>query len=181
MKYCILTIFCLAFIQIQAQIGDMFPEISAETVNDEVVTIPSQTEGKYTLIGMAYSKKSEEDLNSWFEPIYMKFVYKPENPGIFDTFRHDINVYFIPMFTGVKAAAQGTAKKKALTSVDPRLHPHILFYKGELQKYKDALDFEKKDIPYFFVLDKGGKIIYATSGSFTESKLDDIEEKIDEL
>jgi 5-dehydro-2-deoxygluconokinase len=41
------------------------------------------------------------------------------------------------------------------------------------------LDFEKKDIPYFFVLDKDGKIIFATSGSYSESKLDQIEEVIE--
>jgi hypothetical protein len=53
--------------------------------------------------------------------------------------------------------------------------PYILFYKGELKPYKDALDFEKKDTPYFFVLDKDGKIIYATSGKFTTPKMDEVE------
>jgi hypothetical protein len=51
----------------------------------------------------------------------------------------------------------------------------VLFYKGELKPYKEALDFEKKDIPYFFVLDKTGKIVYATSGKYTTAKMDQIE------
>ena len=93
---------------------------------------------------------------------------------------YDVNVYFVPMFTGVNAAATGTAKKKAIKNVDPQLLPYILFYKGELKKYKEALDFEKKDIPYFFVLDKTGKIVYATSGKFTEDKLDAIEDAIED-
>ena len=95
-------------------------------------------------------------------------------------FGYDVNVYFIPMFTGVNAAATGTAKKKAIKNVDPQLLPYILFYKGELKTYKEALDFEKKDIPYFFVLDASGKIVYATSGKFSEAKLDEIEESIEE-
>jgi hypothetical protein len=56
--------------------------------------------------------------------------------------------------------------------------PYILFYKGELKPYKEALDFEKRDIPYFFVLDPEGKIVFATSGAFTEDKLDEVEESI---
>jgi flagellar basal body rod protein FlgG len=80
----------------------------------------------------------------------------------------------------VNAAATGTAKKKALKNIDPQLLPYILFYKGELKPYKEALDFEKRDIPYFFVLDANGKIVYATSGAFTEDKLDEVEEAIED-
>jgi predicted transcriptional regulator len=83
------------------------------------------------------------------------------------------------MFTGVNAAATGTAKRKAMKNVDPQLLPYILFYKGELKTYKEALDFEKKDIPYFFVLDKDGKIVYATSGKYTSAKLDEVEEVLE--
>ncbi len=94
-------------------------------------------------------------------------------------FGYDVNVYFIPMFTGVNAAATGTAKRKALKNIDPQLLPYVLFYKGELKTYKEALDFEKKDIPYFFVLDADGKIVHATSGKFTSAKMDEIEEVIE--
>jgi hypothetical protein len=83
------------------------------------------------------------------------------------------------MFTGVNAAATGTAKRKAIKNVDPQLLPYILFYKGDLKPYKEALDFEKKDIPYFFVLDKDGKIIYATSGKYTTGKLDEVEKVLE--
>jgi predicted transcriptional regulator len=48
-----------------------------------------------------------------------------------------------------------------------------------LKTYKEALDFEKKDIPYFFVLDKDGKIVYATSGKYTSAKLDEVEEVLE--
>ena len=92
---------------------------------------------------------------------------------------YDVNVYFVPMFTGVNAAATGTAKKKALKSMDPLLLPYILFYKGELKTYKEALDFERRDIPYFFVLDPTGKIVFATSGAYSDAKMDKVEESIE--
>jgi len=165
-------------INLQAQvIGKMFPDMEAETVEDKKVNLPVQTKGKYTLLGLAYSKKSEDELNSWFEPVFGKFIQKTK--GLMSSFGYDVNVYFIPMFTGVNAAATGTAKKKAIKNIDPQLLPYILFYKGELKTYKEALDFEKRDIPYFFVLDKDGKIIFATSGAYTEDKMDQVEEVIE--
>lgn len=158
-------------------IGKMFPAMEAETVEDKKVNLPVDVAGKYTLIGMAYSKKSEDELNSWFQPVFQKFIQKTK--GVLAGFTYDVNVYFVPMFTGVNAAATGTAKKKASKNIDPQLLPYILFYRGELKTYKEALDFEKRDIPYFFVLDPQGKIVHATSGKYTEEKMDAVEEKLE--
>ena len=157
--------------------GKVFPSMTAETVDDKKVLLPESVKGKYTLIGLAYSKKSEGELNSWFQPVFSKFIQKTN--GLFAGFAYDVNVYFVPMFTGVNAAATGTAKRKAAKNIDPQLLPYVLFYKGELKTYKDALDFEKKDIPYFFVLDPAGKIVFATSGKYTEAKMEEIEANIE--
>lgn len=178
MKILLILFFSTTFFVTQAQVvGKMFPVLEAQTVEDKVVVLPEATKGKYTLLGMAYSKKSEDELNSWFQPIFEKFIQK--NKGLFEGFAYDVNVYFVPMFSGINAAATGTAKRKAIKNVDPQLLPYILFYKGEIKTYKEALDFEKKDIPYFFVLDPDGKIVYATSGKYTVKKLDEVEEVIE--
>jgi hypothetical protein len=163
----------LSFVATAQVAGKMFPDMEAETVEDKKVKLPQETKGKFTLLGLAYSKKSEEELNSWFQPVFDKFIQK--TGGVLAGFSYDVNVYFVPMFTGVNAAATGTAKRKALKNIDPQLLPYVLFYKGELKPYKDALDFEKKDIPYFFVLDPEGKIVYATSGKYTDAKMDKVE------
>src|ERR1041384_6006125 len=180
MKKLVFTVVALAFaINLSPQvIGKMFHDMEAETVEDKKVSLPRDVKGKYTLLGLAYSKKSEDELNSWFNPVFSKFIQKA-NGGLMAGMGYDVNVYFVPMFTGVNAAATGTAKKKAIKNVDPQLLPYILFYKGELKTYKEALDFEKKDIPYFFVLDPEGKIVYATSGKYSEEKMDAVEEHIE--
>jgi len=158
-------------------VGKMFPAMEAQTAEDKVVKLPRDVQGKYTLLGLAYSKKSEDELNTWFEPVFSKFIQK--TTGLMAGMGYDVNVYFVPMFTGINAAATGTAKKKAIKHVDPQLLPYILFYKGELKPYKEALDFERRDIPYFFVLDAHGKILYATSGAYSESKMDQVEAVIE--
>lgn len=158
--------------------GKVFPDMPTETVDDKKVSLPGDTKGKYTLLGLAYSKKAEDELNTWFNPVFNKFIKKAG--GLMEGMGYDVNVYFVPMFTGVNAAATGTAKRKALKNTDPQLLPYILFYKGELKSYKEALDFEKRDTPYFFVLDENGVIRFATSGAFSEDKLDQVEEAIDQ-
>jgi len=158
-------------------IGKAFPDMTAETVDDKKVNLPKDTKGKYTLLGLAYSKKSEEELNTWFNPVYSTFIQKQTGP--IQGFSYDVNVYFVPMFTGVNAAAAGTAKRKAIKNVDPQILPYILFYKGELKKYKDELDFERRDIPYFYVLDPDGKIVFATEGPYNRAKMESIEAVID--
>jgi hypothetical protein len=179
MKKCSTILIALLSINLATAqvIGKMFPVMEAETVEDNKVTLPDDVKGKYTLLGLAYSKKSEDELNTWFEPVISKFVQKAE--GLMAGMGYDVNVYFIPMFTGINAAATGTAKKKALKNMDPQLLPYILFYKGELKPYKEALDFERRDIPYFFVLDPFGKIVFATSGAYSEEKMDKVEEVIE--
>src|SRR5687768_6023894 len=179
MKRVVLLIFATVLtLSAMAQVtGKMFPAMEVETVEDKKVNLPQDAKGKYTLLGLAYSKKSEDELNSWFQPVFQKFIQKTK--GLMAGFAYDVNVYFVPMFTGVNAAATGTAKRKALKNIDPQLLPYILFYKGELKTYKEALDFEKRDIPYFFVLDPQGKIVYATSGKYTEEEMDAVEEKIE--
>jgi hypothetical protein len=178
LKNVLLIVSLASCVALQAQvIGKTFPAMTAETVEDKAVNLPADVAGKYTLIGLAYSKKSEDELNSWFQPVFQKFIQK--STGLMAGFTYDVNVYFVPMFTGVNAAATNTAKKKAAKNIDAQLLPYILFYKGELKPYKEALDFEKKDIPYFFVLDPKGKIVYATSGKYTDEKMDEVEAKIE--
>ncbi|HNR73963.1 MAG TPA: hypothetical protein PKM03_07045, partial [Cyclobacteriaceae bacterium] len=76
MKNLLVLVFLFAFGSLShAQvIGKQFPDMEAETVEDKKVNLPADTKGKYTLLGLAYSKKSEDELNTWFSPIYNKFV-----------------------------------------------------------------------------------------------------------
>ena len=117
----LLLLISVQFVSLAQVVGKTFPQLIAETVEDKKVSIPEDVRGKYTLVGLAYSKKSEGELNSWFQPVFAKFIQKTN--GLFSGFAYDVNVYFVPMFTGVNAAATGTAKKKAAKNIDPSCSP----------------------------------------------------------
>lgn len=160
-------------------IGKSFPKMETESIEDVKITLPNDKTDKFTIVGLAYSKKSEGDLNTWYSPIYHKFI-KEETGGMFAGLGYDVNVFFIPMFTGAKATAAGTAKRKAAKGTDPRLLPHILFYRGKLGPYKKSLGLDKKDVPYFFVINKEGKIVFATTGAYSDDKMDELEAVLEE-
>lgn len=181
-SFLVISLLTFSHVSFAQVIGNTFPDMEAETVEDKAIHLPEDIEGRISLVGMAYSKKSEDALASWMSPIFNTFIkQKMGGGGLFASFAHDIDVYFIPMFTGIKAAAKGTAKRKATRHVDERLLPYVLFYGGSLKPYKEALDFEKRDVPYFFLIDQEGKIAYATSGAYTSEKMAAIEEAIDTL
>jgi hypothetical protein len=158
-------------------VGKVFPDMGTRTLQEETVNLPGDASGKFTLLGLAFSKKSEDDLITWLVPVYEKFIGNESGTltRLFADMTYDVNVYFVPMFTGINTPATKPAMKKALDKVDPRLHPYILFYKGKLKPYKETLSFKKKDIPYLFVLDERGEIIYTTTGAYDGRKMDEIE------
>lgn len=176
-KYIILLmVFGMFAVNVNAQIGVEFPSLDGVLIEGGEINIPNSTQGKPTIIGMAYSKKSEEMLQTWFQPIYNKFILKQ---GMFDDY--DVNVFFIPMFTGRKEMAFDKSLKKLRSNSSKDLHPYVLFYKGGLSPYVEVLKMQKKDIPYFFVLDSKGEIIFTGQGYFKESKMEEIEEALDNL
>lgn len=156
-------------------VGDVFPELKAETLDDKTVTFPTDTKGKSTLICMAYSADAETDLKTWYEPTYDKFIAKTELMSDM----YDVNVYFVPMFTGVKAAGADKAKADMKKTVQEDLQPHVVVYRGKLEDYKEKLKMDDKTKPYIYVLDKEGKIVFVTSGAYTEEKMDEIDEFIE--
>ena len=154
-------------------IGTVFPELTGTTLTDKKVTIPKDTKGKSTLIALAFSSDAEEELKTWADPTYEKFISTNQLMG------YDINLYFIPIFSGAKAALAESAREKFKKENDPELHPYVLIYRGEMDKYRTALGMDKKSTPYIFVLDKDGKVVYTTTGIYTEAKMDAIEDAID--
>ncbi|MEQ8628001.1 hypothetical protein [Ekhidna sp.] len=173
-----LLISIVSLSQSSAQVGNQFPDMEAETLTNEFVDLPKDISGKYSLVGLAYSKKAEDYLKGWFEPVYNQFIYKNPNPGPFD-FSFDVYTYFVPMFTGAKRPAYKKVMNKLKKTIDERMQPNVLFYKGTLKEYKDALNFDGKDLPYFYVLDPDGKIVYATSGKYTQRKMQEITDAVE--
>lgn len=146
-----------------AQVGKMFPALSGTTLDNKNITLPHSTKGKYTVLGIGYSQKSKQELETWLQPAFSTFIHEPE---------YEAQVYFVIMIGGLRQAAGDKIEDKLKKELDPELHKYVLVYQGALGKYKDELNMTEKETPYFYVLDPQGKIIYTTSGAYTKAKMD---------
>jgi hypothetical protein len=150
-----------------------FPDIEGKCLNEKMMSIPNDTKGKMTLVGIAFSKKSEEDLRTWFRPTYSTFINPPKS-SLIPVDDYDVNLIFIPMLKGLAKGASGKIFSEMQEGIDKEFHPHVMLFDGNFIPYKNELNFGEKDLPYFFVLDAEGKILYETSGAYTEEKFEEI-------
>jgi len=175
-------LFLILFISLSssvlAQKEISFPSIACKKLNDKSFSIPDSTKGKYTIIGIAYSKKTEKSLTTWYEPAYQTFIQKKKT--VFADDVYNVNTYFIAVFTGMNKAVSDDAIKSMKAQIQKVLQPHVLTYTGEFNSYKKTLSITENDEPYIFVLDDKGVIVLTISGAFSEEKMKKIEEEVSE-
>lgn len=156
-------------------LAQTIPDINGMTAENKQIKIPQDLKGKYSLLCFASSLKAQADLESWLDPIYQKFIAKT---GLMDD-AYDLNLFFIPIATTSNAAFANSMKKKLKENTQADLLPNILFCQGNEEEILKQLNILKSDKPHFILLDKNAKIIYRTSGKYTEEKFDAIDELIE--
>ena len=155
-----------------------FPKMSCNKLSGGAFAVPDSIKnGKYSLVGIAFSKKAEQNLATWFTPSYQSFIQKKKT--LFADEVYDVNTYFIAVITGANKAVADEAIKQLKANTPVELQPYVLSYVGEFASYKKTLNISNPDDPYFFVLDKTGNVVHQTSGAYTAGKMDAIKDAID--
>jgi hypothetical protein len=148
-----------------------FPVIHGETVGGLEVVLPQASPQGFTIIAMAYGKKAQPLLETWYGPAYSRFVNKQ---GLFaDSYHADL--FLVPMFVGLNKSAYGSSMNRLRKYADPDIARRVVFFKGDAKAVIEALGMTDRNIPYFFVLDKEGHILARVSGAFSVDKLDALE------
>lgn len=155
--------------QIKAQL--VFPAFTGETTLGTSVNLPHQVPEGFTIVALAYGKKAEPLLEKWYAPIYNRFVAKS---GLFAG-TYQVELYLVPIFLGLDRAAYGPTMAKLRKDVDPEIAKRVLFVKDDARDLVGKLGLRDKDVPYFFVLDKDGRILERVSGAYTTDRLEALE------
>ncbi len=158
-----------------ARVGNDFPSIEAEQVSGTVVHIPVDYAGKYTLIGLGTSNRSEEELRTWQVPVYNKFVAKT---GLMDGM-YDVNICFIPLFTGAAKMAKNKVVKKLEENNESLVMEHVYIYSGSRDPFREVGLGDKSE-PEIVLINPSGKIVWITTGKFERDKLDEVESILSE-
>lgn len=158
------------------QKGKSFPTINGITLDEKQITIPLKN-GKETIVAIAFHRGAEEELKKWLNPLYYTFIKKSKGSNKLDMAEiYDVNFVFIPMISGFKKVAEDFKK-----GTDKEFWPYIMdTEKTDIKALQKELGVDDNKIPYFFVLDKNGKIIEVQSGKFKEEKVEKLEEILGE-
>ncbi|WP_018341854.1 hypothetical protein [Cytophaga aurantiaca] len=180
MKKLIVFIFLsvLASASALAQTGSAFPNFPTKKLNGQAFPLPDSVKGKYSIIGVAFSKKAEESLLTWYQPAYQTFIQKKKT--MFASEVYNVNTYFVAVITGTNKIAGDDVVKKIKENTQKELQPYILTYIGEFASYKKLLNITESDEPYFFILDEKGVIVHITKGAYSAAKLAEVEEVLSE-
>jgi hypothetical protein len=163
----------IAALPLTAQVGKAFPKIEAENLDGDLFQLPGSFAKPYTLVGIGTSKKAEEDLRTWQIPVYNKFIAKT---GFMDEM-FDVEVCFLPLFTGASKAAKGSVVKKLRENNESIVADHLLIYSGSREPFEE-IDADGKGEPVFVLIDHKGTILWKAEGAFKQTHIDKIEEII---
>ena len=172
----IIVFILIAFASIASafsQKGSAFPNFPTKKLTGQSFILPDSVKGKYSIIGIAFSKKAEESLKTWYQPAYQTFIQKKKT--MFASEVYNVNTYFVAVITGANKVAGEDVVKKIKENTQKELQTYILTYIGEFASYKKTLNITENDEPYFFILDEKGVIVHITKGAYTAAKLAEVE------
>lgn len=174
MRKTIGTLFSLvAAVATHAQVGKFFPILEGSLLDGKAVSVPLNN-GKKTVVGVVYSRDAEDVLKKWLQPLYETFVETDKGPMDMSE-SYDVNFVFVPMIKGMKLVREEFKK-----STDQSYWKYILdTEKADIRISQKELLVTDTKIPYFYVVDKNGKVLEVQSGGFTEQKLEKLEEAVE--
>ncbi len=179
MKKIILIALIAAFTKVNAQYGKgkIFPIMEAETFTEKPLNLPADVKGKFTIIGMCFSKDAEGDLQTWLNPLYNAYVLKHEGDAAFGVAATaDVNFYLMPKFSILNQIFEKGSKNKIKTQTDKAFWANLMFYTSGLKDYKKTLEIAETSQPVIFILDKDGKIVHVERGVCNEKKMSAIDD-----
>ena len=171
----VLLVSAAAFAQVD--VGDVFPTIEGTTLEDNVISVPTDTKDKVTVLLVAYTAEAQDGSKVWKKHFWEEFM----DPNGMGSKMYNCNTYFMFMMTGIKKLAYGPAIKKIKPGTDAALYPHVILTKQDVKFYKENLAFKDKDQPNIYVIDTRGKIVHREYGRYTDEKMARIQEKVGEL
>lgn len=148
--------------------------INGENVHGTAVDLPAASKGKPIIIAVASSKKAEPMLQEWYEPAYLRFVSKQ---GLFAG-SVDVDLWMVPVFTGLNKAAFGPTIERLKKGVDPEVAERVVFVKEDAAGLLNRLGIKDREVPYIFAIDAEGRIVHQVKGAFSVEKLDALEEAV---
>lgn len=144
-------------------IGSKFPELKVKSLAGTWVTLPKAGAGKVRLIGIAFERKAQSMLDSWFVPFEKEFGKNPR-----------YQAYEIPMIGPNWNFLSLIIDSGMRDGIPAEKHAYVLPVYEDYSKYQKELDLKAKELAYLFLLDKKGLIRWKGKGYPTAETLQEM-------
>lgn len=180
MRQVLIGVFLVVLCSFKNDSGKLITAMDCHSLSGKELSFPSCLKGKYSILGFAMTTQAGQSMQTWFKPVFYNFIYKPEKDVLFRT-EYDVNLYFVAMFSESNNSGYLKAKTKLNEGLDTKLKPYVLMYKGDVKTAQKTLGIKSSSVPYIYVLNSEGRVVYKTQGAFTESKMMAIENVLDDF
>lgn len=145
----------------KALVGEKFPSVSGQNLEEEIVNIPNDFQGDFTLLLVGYKQNSQFDIDRWLIGL--------------DMTQTNVDVYEIPTI-------QGLFPRMFSTFIDSGMRKGIpkALWKGVITVYKDGdtvqafTGNENPNNARVMLLDKKGVIVYFYDDGFSVDALNNL-------
>ena len=135
-------------------IGERLPRLEAGTLDGRRLVFPDSAGGNIALIGFAYKREAQDDLNSWLVPFRQE--YRPA-----DGFR----VYEIPMMgRKIPGLLRGVINMAMRNATPKENRRWVAPYYGDIDDYSRRLGVTDRSRVQMFLLDTAGLVGWHASG-----------------
>lgn len=162
MKHVIPLVLALAAAAVAASaIGERLPRLEAGTLDGRRLVFPDSAGDNIALIGFAYKREAQDDLNSWLVPFRQE--YRPA-----DGFR----VYEIPMMgRKIPGLLRGVINRAMRNATPKENRRWVAPFYGDIDTYSQRLGVEDRSRVQMFLLDGSGVIRWHAAGPADSSRL----------
>jgi hypothetical protein len=144
------------------QLGDRFPDIEVQTLEDKKLHLPADATGKWTLLATGFSMEAQNPINTWTEYVL--------------TTHPEWNYFEVPIGNEWYAMISKSIDNAMKREVPKTLHSKTATYYGaKCRDYKRLFGVVDESTCYVFLLDDDGKIIFKTVGAITPASKETIE------
>ena len=147
-----------------------FPTITAENLNREKITLPTDLAGNPALILVAYKQKQQTNVNTWLDRID---EIEAAIPGV--------QIIETPTISSGKWGWMAGFIDGGMRSgiPDPQARRRTITLYTDVSLFNQALMIEDTDTIYAVLLDAEGEVVEMVEGDFSEEKMTRLVEMMD--
>ena len=146
------------------------PAFSGTDLNGHKVEFPTDLKGKKSLVGFSFSRKSQEDLESWAQPVYDEFIDKESLASLV----YDANVFLVIVFNRANSAFRNRVEAELKEGILKEFYVNVVLCDDESGEIVDRLGVTQEDVPVLYALNGEGYIVFTTTGHYADKKMEEL-------